>query len=169
MTKKPDLGFVKPYGIRPLALMELLLGEGPTVNRMLDEIEIECLAQGGKNNGQIIHTYSDFVRNGTSRKHVKLGMRRLEWLGIIKIKWGRPGVGKYERSNQFELTYRPTWIRAKRKWVPATNLWLSQLKKNTTQKSSPVVVRHRLCRPAGNETVLDLPRRRHRGRSSIGA
>ncbi len=33
----------------------------------------------------------------------------------------------------------------------------------------PVVVRHRLCRPTANETLIPLPRRRHRGRSSIGA
>ena len=32
-----------------------------------------------------------------------------------------------------------------------------------------VVVRHRLCRPTANETLISLPRRRHRGRSSIGA
>jgi hypothetical protein len=134
-------GVVMPFGLQPLRLKKLMLNEGPTINRMLLELEIECLEHGGKNNGEIIHTYDDFIRNGTSRTVVKTGLRRLAALGVIKIKWGRAGVGGFERSNQFELTYLPTWNKKKRKWIPASNEWLLQPGKRAIKKNNPVVLK----------------------------
>jgi hypothetical protein len=127
-------GVVMPFGILPRGIMELMIKEGPTVTRMLLEMHIECLEHSGKNNGKIIHTYDDFVRNGTSRKDVKPYLMRLVWLGIIKKRSGRPGVGGYERPHLFELTYLPTWIG--KKWIPATNEWLLQPEKRASQKKS---------------------------------
>src|SRR5262249_6120696 len=109
-----------------------------TLNRMLIELEIECLDNGGKNNGKIIHTYTDFERAGTARKAIKPTLARMVEIGIIRMRNGRPGIGGYERTHLVRLTYLPTW--EGKRWVLATNEWLkNQLsrsgKKSTTARS----------------------------------
>jgi hypothetical protein len=142
MRKTNNQGLVKPFIVRPLLLHMLMLAEGPTVNRMLMELEIECASNGGKNNGKIIHTYSDFVRNGTSRKHIKSSIRRLEQIGVVRKKSGRPGINGYERPNLFELTHLPTWNG--KRWMPATNTWLQSVPKRVVLGKNPVVVKREL-------------------------
>jgi hypothetical protein len=122
-AKTDKQGVMKPYIRRPLALQRLLLHESITINRMVMELEIECLENGGKNNGKIIHTYTDFVRNGTSRKYVKPAFTRMVAIGVVRMQPGRPGVGGYQRAHLFHLTYLPTWNG--KKWVQATNEWLN--------------------------------------------
>jgi sulfur carrier protein ThiS len=99
MTKTNKHGVVMPFIIRPLQLHELMMAEGPTINRMLTELEIECARQAVKNNGKIIHTYADFERSGTIRKAIKPGIRRLGQIGVLRKRSGRPGVGGYERPH----------------------------------------------------------------------
>jgi hypothetical protein len=124
MKKTNRQGVVKPFGLRPLALMELLQNLPPIAEQMLLALEIECLRHGGKNNGKIIHTYDDFERDGIRRMSVNRVIKLLVQSGVIKKKSGRPGVDGYERPNLFELTYWPTWSR--KRWIPATNEWLKQ-------------------------------------------
>jgi hypothetical protein len=124
MKKNNRQGVVKPFGLRPLALMELLLNLPPIAEQMLLALEIECLRHGGKNNGKIVHTYDDFERDGFRRKSVNRVIKLLVQSGIIKKKAGRPGVNGYERPNLFGITYWPTW--SGKKWIPATNEWLKQ-------------------------------------------
>jgi sulfur carrier protein ThiS len=134
MTKTNKHGVVMPFIIRPLQLHELMMAEGPTINRMLTELEIECARQAVKNNGKIIHTYADFERSGTIRKAIKPGIRRLGQIGVLRKRSGRPGVGGYERPHHYRLTYLPTW--KGRKLIPPTNEWL--------KTRNPVVVKRPL-------------------------
>jgi hypothetical protein len=160
---KNKQGVVKPFIIRPLGLQEMILNEGPTVNRMLIELEIECVRNAGKNNGKIIHTYDDFVHNGTSRKHINIAIKRLEHLGVIRKIKGRPGIGGYERPHMFTLTYLPTWNG--KKWIPATNDWLRAAKRVVR---GPVVVKRELRHvvPLGELRGSQEPADSEHGRSA---
>jgi hypothetical protein len=134
MKKTNRQGVVKPFGLRPLALMELLQNLPPISEQMLLALEIECLRHGGKNNGKIIHTYDDFERDGIRRMSVNRVIKLLVQSGVIKKKSGRPGVGGYERPNLFKLTYWPTW--SGKRWIPATNEWLKQRANGAVKQKS---------------------------------
>jgi hypothetical protein len=84
---------------------------------VLDRIEIEQAHHGGKDNGSLPVTYSNFVDYGIDRHAIAPALRELKALGFIRIKYGRGGNSEFREANKFTLTYRPTEM------APPTNDW----------------------------------------------
>jgi hypothetical protein len=94
--------------------------------RMLDLLEIEHLAHGGYENGNLVMTYDQFEAGGIRRGSIYATIAELERLGWIDV--SRGGYGGFARSwpNRFRLTHRRTRIRPKigaPYLVEATNDW----------------------------------------------
>jgi hypothetical protein len=89
-------------------------------HRILMRIEIELGNHGGKDNGRLIVTYTDFVSFGMDRHAIGPALRELEALGFITItEHGCSGNGRDRTPNRFRLTYHKTTD------APATNDWLN--------------------------------------------
>ena len=78
--------------------------------RMLDLLEIEHLAHGGYENGNLTVTYCQFVEWGIRREAVNKTIKELEHLGWIEVQRG--GYRGFARSwpHRYRLTYRRTRI-----------------------------------------------------------
>jgi hypothetical protein len=80
-----------------------------TARRILDRLELEHLAHGGKENGKLVCTYDDFVKYGARRHSIKLAILQLRQLGFIEVtQWGRQAVGDGRVPSKYRLTYVPT-------------------------------------------------------------
>jgi hypothetical protein len=79
--------------------------------RMLDLVEIEHLAHGGYENGNLVITYDRFVAGGIRRGSISATIAELERLGWIEVTRG--GYRGFARSwpHRFRLTHRRTQIR----------------------------------------------------------
>ena len=79
--------------------------------RMLDLLEIEHLAHGGYENGNLVMTYDQFVTSGIRRASIFATITELERLGWIEV--SRGGYRGFARSwpHRFRLTHRRTRIR----------------------------------------------------------
>lgn len=90
-----------------------------TARRILDRLEIEHAAHGGRDNGRLPVTYADLVEFGiTDRKLITPGIRELCALGFVVLtKPGRSGNGAHRTPNLFRITYLPA-----RRAAP-TNEW----------------------------------------------
>jgi hypothetical protein len=78
-----------------------------TARRVLDRIEIEHMQHGGKENGNLIITYSQFVEYGIDRHAIGPAVREVEALGFVEItERGRAGNREYRRPHKYRLTYR---------------------------------------------------------------
>jgi hypothetical protein len=82
-----------------------LSGDG---HKVLSRIELEHLAHGGRNNGNLIVPYNDFeVYCVGHRRVITRGLREAEALGLLQIIRGRGGNGEFCAPNQYRLTYLP--------------------------------------------------------------
>jgi hypothetical protein len=80
-----------------------------SARRALDRIEIELATHGGKDNGELPVTKSNFEDYGIQHNAIAPALRELEAVGFIKVTTrGRAGNGAYHHPNLFRLTYRPT-------------------------------------------------------------
>jgi hypothetical protein len=79
--------------------------------RMLDLLEIEHLAHGGYENGNLFMTYDQFVAGGIRRGSIFATIAELERLGWIEV--SRGGYRGFARSwpSRFRLTHRRTRIK----------------------------------------------------------
>jgi hypothetical protein len=79
--------------------------------QMLDLLEIEHLAHGGYENGNLMMTYDQFVAGGIRRGSISATIAELERLGWIEV--SRGGYRGFARSwpHRFRLTHRRTRIR----------------------------------------------------------
>lgn len=79
--------------------------------RMLDLLEVEHLAHGGYENGNLMITYDQFVAGGIRRGSIFATIAELERLGWIEV--SRGGYRGFARSwpHRFRLTHRRTRIR----------------------------------------------------------
>ncbi len=103
-------------------VMVRLLSELPLcARRCLDALEVEHCRHGGRENGQLIFTYSDFARWGMSRSGAKRGIRRLEKTGIIRVQHGRRAYADLRTPSVYTLTHLPTFKNGK--WVEPTHDW----------------------------------------------
>ena len=86
--------------------------------KILERLEIEHLFHAGKENGELIVTYDQFVAFGISRRAVYPSLAIGQQLGLIAVshdeKWG----GEIRPPNRYRLTYVP----AKGKKAP-TDEW----------------------------------------------
>jgi len=79
--------------------------------RMLDLLELEHLAHGGFENGNLVMTYDQFVAGSIRRGSIFATIAELERLGWIEVTRG--GYRGFARSwhHRFRLTHRRTRIR----------------------------------------------------------
>lgn len=77
--------------------------------RMLDRLEAEHCHQGGRENGNLIVTYSDFERFGIRRKSIFDGIEELVWLGFVQVmQRGWAAAFEYRTPSIYRLTYLNT-------------------------------------------------------------
>jgi hypothetical protein len=89
-----------------------------TGRRILDRLEIEHAAHGGRDNGKLPVTFADLKKFGiTNRDDIARGIRELCALGFAELtRPGRAGNGEHRAPNLFRITSQP----AK---GPPTNEW----------------------------------------------
>jgi hypothetical protein len=76
--------------------------------RVLERIEIEHLDHCGKENGNLVVTFDQFVEFGIRRASVAAGIRELVAGGFIEITVpGRGGTGPWRRPSRFRITFLP--------------------------------------------------------------
>jgi hypothetical protein len=89
-------------------------------HRFLYRLEIEHLRHAGRENGQLIVTYDDFVRWGIRRNDITATQRALEALGFIEVT-ARGQGGPLKRPNRYRLTYEN--VVGNRTYAEATHEW----------------------------------------------
>ena len=107
-------GLETPFVAHSLALLEspAWLSLSITARRVVDALEREHLHHGGRNNGQLVMTYAQLVRQGASRSKIKAALDELEDAGLVKVRMtGGIGLGE-RRPSRYELTYLPVAGRA---------------------------------------------------------
>lgn len=89
---------------------------------VLGRIEVEHLSHGGKENGILVVTYSDFEGYGVGHyRSIAQGIREAEALGFLQIKRGRAGNGEFKSSNKYRLSYLTTYFNGVEQ--PPTDEW----------------------------------------------
>jgi hypothetical protein len=73
---------------------------------MLDRIEIELASHGGKDNGALPVTFSDFEEYGIRRALIAPSRRALVKLGFITFTQGRHSSPTMQDPNVFGITYK---------------------------------------------------------------
>lgn len=89
--------------------------------RILDMLEIKHCQHGGRENGRLVCTYSDFEPHGVPRRSISRALRQLEALGILRIARGRPAYGDLRVPSIYRLTYLPTFVDGE--WVAPNHDW----------------------------------------------
>lgn len=77
------------------------------VARILDRIEIEHMEHAGKENGELIVTYDQFVDFGVSRRSIKPALAAAHGLGFLDIRQSEEWNGDVRQPNRYRLTYVP--------------------------------------------------------------
>jgi hypothetical protein len=92
---------------RPLELLESPAYKvlSRAAHQVMSRIEIELRHHGGRDNGKLPVTFSDFVEYGLHRHAVAPAIRELEAVGIIRAAHGRAGNADFRIPNIFFLTY----------------------------------------------------------------
>lgn len=85
---------------------------------LLDFLEVEHSAHGGRENGNLKATYKQLAEFGIPRKQISRAISEAEAMGFIECDRG----GRWNMTNRPNL-FRLTW-RADRENRPATNDWL---------------------------------------------
>jgi hypothetical protein len=79
-----------------------------TGRRILDRIEIELAAHGGKDNGKLPVTHADFRQFGIDHNAIGAGIREVCALGFVKLtRRGFAGAAEHHCPSLFEITYLP--------------------------------------------------------------
>lgn len=88
--------------------------------RALDRVMLEHMAHAGHENGNLIVTYDDFVRDGVgSRSATARAVRILEALGLLDVTLqGHRSFGGAHLPSRYALTWLP-----RADGTPATNRW----------------------------------------------
>src|SRR5262245_20494160 len=75
-------------------------------HRILARIEIEHARHGGRDNGRLAVTYSDFIEYGIHRHAVSRSIREVVALGFVEVaRPGRGGNATHRNPNRFRITY----------------------------------------------------------------
>jgi hypothetical protein len=109
-----------PFAIRKIRMLEspAMRALSLAARRILDRIEIELARHGGKDNGRLPVTFSDFEQFGIHRRAIGPGIRELEALGFIQVtERGCAGNAGFRSPNLFRITYRDAGNK------PATDDW----------------------------------------------
>lgn len=107
----------------------------------LFRIAVEHMAHGGRENGALIVTHSDFVAHGMRAASIAEAIRELERAGFIEVTCrGGRNWGAIVRPSRFRLTWLPT-----REGSAPTNDWqqFSDTKKSETPDAESRAARTR--------------------------
>jgi hypothetical protein len=99
------------------ALIRLLRGLSLSARPILDTLELEHCRRGGRENGRLVCTYSDFEAGGTQRSRISSGLRKLEDARVIKVQRGRRAYADMRIPSIYTLTLLSTYQTARR-WSP---------------------------------------------------
>jgi hypothetical protein len=111
------ISMLKAETFRSLSLSE---------RKILHRLEIEHACHGGKHNGALTCTYTDFIRYGVRKGSIANALNRLEDRGFIEIVRGRMAFGDLRVPSKYRLTYLPTYQGGN--WIPSTNEWRKKQK-----------------------------------------
>jgi hypothetical protein len=76
--------------------------------RILNRLDIEHMDNAGRENGNLVCTYQDFVDYGVSMGSIKTALSQLTALGFIEIEvTGRRSSGGTKIPSSYRLTYLP--------------------------------------------------------------
>jgi DNA-binding transcriptional ArsR family regulator len=125
MSKRKKSGpkIVGQWVGHPAKLIRVLRELSLTARRILDSLEIEHCRRGGRENGQLIATYTHLalVCNVT-RRSIPNGLRELESAGLIKkARQGRRSYADLRVPSMYRLTYLSTFHDGK--WTEPTHDW----------------------------------------------
>lgn len=119
MTTKAKGKFSKIGGPFAPRLIEMLRSPAMralslTGRRILDRLEIELGAHGGRDNGRLPVTFADLRKFGIgNRDDIARGLREVCALGFAEnTKRGYAGNGEFRSPNLFRLTYLPAFGKA---------------------------------------------------------
>jgi hypothetical protein len=108
------VALLKSEAWRSLKLAEL---------RILHRLEIEHASHGGRQNGNLPCTRSNFERHGVRRKNITKALDKLVRLGLVEITVkGRMAYADLRTPSRFRLTYLPTYDENGAA-VPPTHEW----------------------------------------------
>ena len=118
--------------------------------RILQRLEIEHASHGGKQNGDLTCTYSDFVEYGLRRASIPEAIRRLVRGGFLVVtEQGRQSYGDLRIPSRYRVTYLPTF--ADGRWVEPTHEWRLLEKQKAGRTNAPG------AGPASGPGVPDFP------------
>ena len=75
--------------------------------KILERIEIEHMRHGGKENGHLVVSYDQLVRNGVSRRTIRSALALGVSLGLLEVKQSGEWAGDVRSPNIYRLTYLP--------------------------------------------------------------
>lgn len=82
------------------------LALSPNGRKVVDRLVVENGRHGGKENGRLPCTYSDFMAAGVRDGSVSDAVREAVALGFVKVtERGRAGNGEFRRAAQYEVTF----------------------------------------------------------------
>ena len=104
--------------------------------RILQRLEIEHVSHGGKQNGDLRCTYTDFVKYGVRRASIPEGIRRLVHGGFLVVTaQGRQSYGDLRIPSRYRVTYLPTF--ADGRWVEPTHEWRLLERQKAGRENAP--------------------------------
>jgi hypothetical protein len=112
LTPRPKVKIGGQWVAHQVRMIRVLRGLSLTARRFLDTVEIEHCRRGGRENGRLIVTYSDFERElggNTNRRGIARAVRELEAAGIIKVRRGRRAFADLRLPSVYTLTFEPTY------------------------------------------------------------
>jgi hypothetical protein len=94
----------------PDALIRTLRELSLTARRILDTLEIEHCRHSGKENGNLICTYSDLERAGVDRTRIRKALDELVSFGLVEItRLGRRSYADLRNPTLYRITYLRTF------------------------------------------------------------
>jgi hypothetical protein len=95
---------------------------------------------GGKDNGALIFTNSNWEEFGFGRCIIKPNLAALQALGFVDIKAGHPGLKGYGKARRYRLTFMPIIDAVGNEIEPPTDEWA---RFSTTEQAKAAVWRAR--------------------------
>jgi hypothetical protein len=118
--------------LKSAAFRSLKLAE----RKILDRLEIEHARHGGKRNGDLVCTYTDFRKHGVRKASISDAIKQLVRRGLIEItKQGRPSYGDLRNPSHYRLTYLSTF--QNEVWTDATHEWRCLEKQKARYENVP--------------------------------
>ncbi|WP_038366864.1 hypothetical protein [Bosea sp. UNC402CLCol] len=124
---------------------------------VLDRLELELMAHGGRDNGKLPCTYTDFEKAGIRRKSIALAIRQCEALGFVETTHkGTQSISSFRNPSRYRLTY----IYGREPNPPRTDDW----KRIGTQEAATAALKK--AASERSERHVQIARRHHRARKA---